>query len=186
MSIRLTWLANPEADIASYELQRSDDAIVFSTIASIAHNLLDPLVYDTSIGRFFYDDATGIAASHYYRMRAIDSSGNQSGWTTTKQAGAPTPPLCTVFGTVVNPDGSPNSDVQVRATIESTKSTKDGQTVGTLGVTGKRIEVFTDDAGFFEVQLLQGASVVLSIPDIELEKTITVPALASADFNTLI
>jgi len=186
MAVKLTWLPNPEADIASYEIQRSDDAVIFTDIVTVTHNLSDPLVYDPILGRFFYEDPTGVASTHYYRLRAIDSASNLSGYTTAKQAGPPTPPICVVFGTVVNADGQPNTNVQVKATIVSTKDTKDGQIVGAHGVTSEQIETFTDDAGFFEITLLQGANVILNIPPIELEQEVCVPALASVDFQALL
>ncbi len=143
-------------------------------------------MYDPTIGRFFFEDTTGIADVHFYRLRAIDSAGNQSGYTTAKQAGPPTPPLCVVFGTVVDANGQPNTDVQVLATIVSTKDTKDGQIVDEFGVTGKQIEAFTDDAGFFEIPLMQGANVCLDIPKIELKREICVPDKASVDFQELL
>lgn len=186
MAVRLTWLPNPEADIASYDIQRSDDAVNFTTIASITHDLGDTAVYDSATGRFYYEDATGIADTHYYRIRAIDSATNQSAWTSAKQAGPPSPPVCTLFGTVVDADGSPNTNVVIRVTITSAKATKDGQLVGNLGVTSNQIEAFTDDAGFFEVTILQGACVNLEIPSIELEQEVTVPAQASVDFQELL
>lgn len=186
MAVRLTWAPNAEDDIASYQLERSTDAITFSALVTITHDLGDSLVYDSVNNVFFYEDPTGVANTHYYRMRAVDSALNTSAYSAPRQVGPPDPALCVVFGTVVDADGTPNTNVQVRATILSAEDTKDGQLVGNLGVTATQIEAFTDDNGFFEITLLQGAKVMLAIPKIELDAEITVPSQEAVDFKELI
>ena len=94
--------------------------------------------------------------------------------------------LCRVFGTITNLDGTPNTDVEVKAEIEPTDDDFGGQLLAGVGVTGKFIEVFTDDDGKFEMNLLRGARVRLHIPEIRLRKIINVPELDAADFATLI
>lgn len=186
MGIRITWTANTEADINSYELERSDDGIVFTALVTITHDLGDPLVYDVTNRVFFYLDTTGLQNFHFYRIRAVDDASNKSAYSTPKQVGPPEPPLCVVFGVVIDADGTPNTDVSVKGTIVSTKDTKDGQIVDSFGITNKAIEAFTDDNGFFEISLLQGASVILNIPTIELNREIAVPAQATVDFQDLL
>jgi len=186
MAILITWLPNPEADIASYDLERSSDGSTFAQLALIAHSLTNPSVYDSATGRFFYSDATGVAVTHYYRIRAIDAAGNYSAYTTIKQPSSPTPAVCVVFGTVVNADGTPNTDVCVLGEVVSTKDSKDGQLVDEYGVTGDQVETFTNDEGFFELALLQGSTMILSIPKIDLKREICVPTSISVNFQTLI
>jgi len=94
--------------------------------------------------------------------------------------------FCTVMGTVCNLDGTPNSDVQVRATIESTEVDQGGQLTSSVGVTSAPIVAFTDDSGFFAIDLLQGARVRLQIPSINLRKIILVPTESSAQFEDLV
>jgi len=140
VGIRITWTANTEADINSYELERSDDGIVFTALVTITHDLGDPLVYDVTNRVFFYLDTTGLQNFHFYRIRAVDDASNKSAYSTPKQVGPPEPPLCVVFGVVIDADGTPNTDVSVKGTIVSTKDTKDGQIVDSFGITNKAIE----------------------------------------------
>ena len=187
MAVRITWVKNEEDDIDSYELDRSTDGIVFALLATITHDISDPLVFDSVNNVFFYDDATGVANTHFYRLRALDTALNASAYTTPKQVGPPSPGLCSVFGTIVDLDGNPNTDIQVVAEIVSEDETKDGQIVDTFGVTSNKIECFTDDNGFFEITLMQGAAVILDIPTIDLRKEIAIPTDKTVvDFRDLI
>ena len=95
---------------------------------------------------------------------------------------------CIISGTVLDLDGTPNSDVQIIAVLEQSTIEDDlsGQLVGSDGVTIKQIEAFTEDDGTFEITLLQTARVLLSIPSIQLRKVITVPATATANLEDLI
>ena len=186
MAVQITWSPNTEDDIASYELERSTDGILFTALVTITHDLSDPSVFNVPDQIFFFDDATGVANLHFYRLRAVDSAGNKSAFTAPKQVGPPDPAICVVFGTIVNPDGTPNTDIEIKATVVSEKDSKDGQIVGGLGVTGKQVEAFTDDNGFFEIPLIQGSMVNLSIPKIELEREVQIPAKEVIDFNELL
>lgn len=186
MGIRLTWAPNTESDIASYEIERSSDGITFTALATVIHDLNDPLVYDSTEGVFFYLDSTGVANQDFYRIRAVDTGGNKSSYSTPKQVGPPNPDICVVYGTIVDADGNPNTDVQVRATIISTEESQDGQIVGQFGVTNNPIVETTDDNGFFELLLIQGAEVTLHIPVINLRRVVTIPAQATADFQSLL
>jgi hypothetical protein len=82
MSIRLTWLPNTEADIDHYDWQRAPDNAgvpgTWADLVSIDHDLLGPN-YDPTSNRFFYIDLTG-TTDNWYRIRAVDTEGNESGW----------------------------------------------------------------------------------------------------------
>jgi hypothetical protein len=96
------------------------------------------------------------------------------------------PAVCSITGTVSKLDGSPVVGAQVYATVRSTQADQGGQVASGTGVSSAQIEAFTGDAGEFSIQLIQGAVVLLEIPTINLRKEITVPALITADFVTLI
>ena len=93
---------------------------------------------------------------------------------------------CKITGTILNGDGTANTDVQIRAKVRSTEEDKGGQLAGQIGVTSVAIEAFTEDDGSFEIELIQGGVFLLEIPDINLRKEITVPAETTVDFSTLV
>jgi hypothetical protein len=185
MAIKLTWLPNTEADIASYEIWRASDNVNFTLQTTIVHNLGDAGVFDTSIGRFFWNDPTG-TTSLWYKIRSKDTSDNLSAFTVSKQAGAPLPPVCVLFGTVLKTDGTPEEEAQIQIVMVSTEKTKAGQFVNTDGVTSEPIEVFTDDNGFWEVEIIRQSTVNVIVPKIHLDVEVTIPDAASAEITTLI
>lgn len=185
MGIESTWAPNTEVDIDEYELYKSPDNISFNLLVTIDHDLGDPGVYDTARGVFFYLDATGLTTD-WYKVRAKDAAGNFSGFTVAKQGSPVTPALCTIYGTILNNDGTPDIEAQVLLVIKSTEQTKAGQFVSTDGVTSTQIEVFTDDTGYWEADVLQGAIIDIDIPRINLKTDITIPAAPSAEITTLL
>lgn len=185
MAIKLTWLPNTEADIDEYQIWRSTDNVSFTQQVIIDHDLGNPAIYDTSIGRFFWVDPTG-TTSMWYRIRAVDTAANLSAFTVSKQAGPPLPPICVLFGTVLQTDGEPETEAQVQIFIQDTKKGKEGQFVNTDGVTSAPVEVFTDDNGFWEADIIRQAIVRIVIPKINLDAEITIPNAASAEITTLL
>lgn len=93
---------------------------------------------------------------------------------------------CTITGTLMRADATPLVGQQIVATIRSTQDDQGGQVIGTAGVTSDQIEAFTNIAGKFEIDLLQGGVFLLEIPAINLRKQIAVPVLATVDFIELI
>lgn len=78
MSVRITWLPSSDADVFSYDVERSPSlGGPWTLLQNIVHNLSNPAVYDTVNGVFFYVDAIG-SGSSYYRLTAIDSVGQRS------------------------------------------------------------------------------------------------------------
>lgn len=183
--IKLTWLPNTEVDIAGYEIHRSDDAVNYSKIADITHDLNDVNVYDAAIGRFYYNDAAG-TTSHWYKIRAIDAAANESGYTVAKQAGPPTPDVCVIYGTILDANGEPETEAQVQIYVKNTEASKEGQFVNSYGITHTPIEVFTNDAGFWEADVIRGATVRVNIPAVNLDTEVIVPDAVSAEITTLI
>lgn len=95
-------------------------------------------------------------------------------------------PVCQVSGTVCGVDGTPKAGAQVRATIKSTQADQGGQVAGGAGITSTSLSAITADDGTFTIQLLQGATVELEIPDINLRKEVLIPAATTADFVDLV
>lgn len=95
-------------------------------------------------------------------------------------------PICTLTGTLQKLDGTPAIGQQVLVTIQSTQIDQSGQFAGIIGVISDAIEAVTDDTGLFTIDLLQGAVVLLEVPTINLRKQITIPALNTVEFSTLV
>lgn len=78
MGIKITWAPSGEADISSYNVERSPNLTtpVWTLLTNIPHNLLGPN-YDTLNGVFFYLDATG-TVTDYYRLVSIDTANQLS------------------------------------------------------------------------------------------------------------
>lgn len=94
--------------------------------------------------------------------------------------------ICTVTGTICKADETPLANQLVKATIKSTQQDQGGQVAGTKDVVSDPIEAFSEDDGSFGIDLIQGATVLLGIPTINLRKEILVPAQVTVDFTTLI
>jgi hypothetical protein len=94
--------------------------------------------------------------------------------------------ICEITGTICGIDGTPKVGGQVRASIESTNDDQGGQLADGAGVTSELISAITQDDGTFTICVIQGATIFLEIPDINLKKHLVVPALASVDFASLI
>jgi len=73
MGIRITWIPSGEADIASYNLERSDTLTApdWALLVNVPHNLTGPN-YDAVNSVFWYLDATG-TLTEFYRLIAIDT-----------------------------------------------------------------------------------------------------------------
>ena len=94
-------------------------------------------------------------------------------------------PVCQVSGTICGIDGTPKAGAQVRATVQSTQADQGGQVAGGAGITSETVSAITADDGTFTIQLLQGSIVDLQVPDINMDKQVTIPAEATADFVDL-
>ncbi len=94
--------------------------------------------------------------------------------------------ICIVTGTICKADGTVLEGVAVVGTIKSTLEDQGGQVADSCGVSSEAIEATTQSDGTFSIDLIQGSTVLLEIDSINLRKEILVPALATADFTTLI
>lgn len=129
MSVTITWLPNTESDIASYEIQRAPHvdghAGPWDNLATILHDL-EGEHFDPVSQRFFYVDLTG-TLDNWYHLRAKDTDGNTSGYSTAFQPSESTtpPPFPNTVALYehysqenllrfLNPDGAPIPDAQIR------------------------------------------------------------------------
>ena len=94
--------------------------------------------------------------------------------------------ICQITGTLCGVDGTPKVGAQVRAEIKSAAEDLSGQLASGTGITSAVISAITQDDGTFTLDVIQGATIILSIPDINLKKEIVVPLETTADFSTLI
>jgi len=78
LSVRISWAPSVAPDVVSYEIQKSL-AITgpFTPYTFVSHDLTDPDVYDGTNGVFFFTDFDGTGIT-YYRLVAIDGSGQRS------------------------------------------------------------------------------------------------------------
>jgi hypothetical protein len=73
MGIKITWAPSGEADIASYNLERTDNLTPpsWTLLVNVPHNLVGPN-FDVPNNVFWYLDATG-DTTKYYRLISIDT-----------------------------------------------------------------------------------------------------------------
>lgn len=93
MSVKITWAPSTEPDIASYDLERADNltGALWVLQVNVPHNLLG-VNYNTLLGKFFYNDATG-DTTKFYRLIAVDQGANRSGPSTPFQAASTAPAI---------------------------------------------------------------------------------------------
>lgn len=97
MANRITWLPSSDPDIYSYRVERSTTELgTYTVLATIVHNLSNPAVYDSAIGKFFYIDSTGVSGN-WYRLTAIDTFAQESIPSTFQVVLPPTPVVTSNF-----------------------------------------------------------------------------------------
>lgn len=94
--------------------------------------------------------------------------------------------ICQITGTLCRVDGAPREGAQIRAEIKSAAGDSSGQLASGAGITSEVISAITQENGTFTLDVIQGATIILSIPDINLKKEIVVPLETTVDFSTLI
>jgi hypothetical protein len=168
MSVTIYWKPNTEADIASYGLQRANNASgvpgVFADLATVVHNLVGPN-YDAPTNRFFYvDSGSELSDQRWYRLRSTDLDGNNSLYSDPFQAttSAAPPPftnqvaLTHNFGGAdalqyVDPDNQPIANAQVRVYKKADFDLNQGippLATTTTDTNGRWVNVVYVEAGF--------------------------------------
>lgn len=185
MSERVLWTANDDEVTTAYEVESGPaEAGPFTLIATIPHNKANLAVYLPATDQFFFDDLVGTPAT-FYRVRATDGAAF-SAYTLVRQPEPDPSPICLVHGRILGADARPAVGLQVHANIVLSEKDKSGQFLGELGVSSTDIDAFTDADGDWELALLQGAEVEITIPPTNLVKVFTVPAAATAELTDLI
>ena len=68
----LRWQSSDDQSVATYKIERSTDSITFSVVGSITSNR------NSGIGRYAYTDALLPSGLFYYRLRMVDTAGNNT------------------------------------------------------------------------------------------------------------
>lgn len=92
-----------------------------------------------------------------------------------------TPKICAIRGTIFDPQGHPEPNVLIRATIEPFFN-------GGLGRTAKADHVvgtYTNELGDFELQLIQGVTARLEIDAVGYDRRVLVPIQSIISFTDL-
>lgn len=90
-------------------------------------------------------------------------------------------PQCTVTGTVVDLQGNPVFNTEVRAELLTVEGfSNDGQ-----GIVDTEVSVLTDAVGGFSMILIQGATVRFEIPKANWSRPVLIPEKGSVDFRDL-
>lgn len=91
MNVKIIWPANPESDIANYEVQRATAAGgAYALVATVLPDIAGPN-YDPAAGVFFYVDPEG-GPTDWYRLVAVDTLGARSAPSAPFQATTSDPP----------------------------------------------------------------------------------------------
>lgn len=88
--------------------------------------------------------------------------------------------VCRIKGHIVDVDGSAMNNIAVNAQYVSIPNIH-----SSVGVSIGVASAYTDEFGFFSLNLIRGAIVNISIPEIDYNTTVTVPSAASQDLFTL-
>ncbi|MGV3723704.1 MAG: phage head spike fiber domain-containing protein, partial [Actinomycetota bacterium] len=101
-AIQLRWTANGESDLAKYRLQRGPNSTSFTT-------LVEPLTAEHR------DSAVSAGLTYYYRVAAVDGSGNASAYSNPVSVSIPVPPDTTPPAAPAGLTGALTSDaIQLR------------------------------------------------------------------------
>ncbi|MFB6280296.1 MAG: FG-GAP-like repeat-containing protein [Salinibacter sp.] len=123
--VHLTWYKNAESDLAGYQLYRSTSSFTDTTSATrVGPDLLSDTTYtDTGLNN---------GTTYYYRVVAVDSSGNRSGASNEASATPESPPAIT---SLRPQSGSPGTTVRIRGAGFSLTASENTVTFGTVGAT---------------------------------------------------
>lgn len=88
------------------------------------------------------------------------------------------PKLCILYGTIFDPSGNP-----VRNAAVETYLNRSGYFVDKFPIIGKTSSALTDERGYFELPLMQGLNVTVTIPAIGFTTTGYVPKYSSIELT---
>ena len=153
-------------DGATYDVDRSNDSGV--TWTSIAEDIAE-----TS-----YTDTIGTSSS-FYRVRVHGSSI----WNPMfAGVASSSPAMCTLYGYVRDANGALFNGADVFMRVPSQR-----QFLGdAFFVTEEPVAVLTNSVGYWSMLVPQGLTVMIRIPIAKVDETVTIPALASVEFSSLL
>jgi hypothetical protein len=172
MSIRVTWAASQDAEVASYDIERGVTSNgPWVLVTNVDHTIPGPQ-WDAGNDVFFYVDATGTASS-FYRVVVVDSSDVRGIPSVPFRAGVS---LCLATATFLDVSGNP-----ARTTVIVSPS-KDQSHSGSLVAGEYATQTYQADVdGKLSIPLLKGSKVVVAIEGTTVVREITVPTTDSFD-----
>lgn len=136
--------------------------------------------------RYQFDHEEDLTASEYFFVRLLNTGANARIDDQTIAFGplrtAISPDLCALYGSVLDINGQPDINKNVRVSILPNTVLTTGSKPG---VSVDRIEMFTDSNGGFSIDLIRGLTIRLQIPSIGYDKKIAIPDASSVNFADL-
>lgn len=136
--------------------------------------------------RYQFDHSEDLTSSELFLVRYINTGANARLVDETIAFGlmrtAASLDLCNLYGTVLDLNGQPEKNKIVYLTILPNTILTTG---AKPGITVDRIEIYTDEAGLFSVDIVRGLVVRLQIPSLGHDVKITIPDQSSANFADL-
>jgi hypothetical protein len=174
-------------------IQRKADGMWFQAsdgawMPTIVNHTMAPLDVANLPGRYFFDfdqSKDELEASIEYIVKLVNTGANPRLEYRDLRFGpilsVVAPKLCAIRGTVFDPQGRPEANVLIRATIEPVYTDGLGRTARADHV----VITHSNELGDFELQLVQGVTARLEIDDVGYDRRITVPAQAFVYFTDL-
>ncbi len=179
----------PADQVTTFTLQRSiDDGDTWTDITTIANDTTVPAAYDADLDQFFYVDDDDVAGE-IVRIRANNVTGSGP-WAF--HYGPPArPTTCNVYGVLLDPFSNqpwPNQAVLIESLQARSAGMVDNANVASKNqesaVVGKRsTRVVTDASGRWQIDLVAGMPVRITIPRAGLVQMFRVPALDVLNFR---
>lgn len=88
------------------------------------------------------------------------------------------PNLCIVYGTLYDPSGRPMPNVRVEASLN-----RNGYFIDKVAIMGPVASAVTDDRGYFEMPLIQGINVTITVSSLAFSTTGYVPTSPSVKLS---
>lgn len=96
------------------------------------------------------------------------------------------PNVCVIYGNIYDISGVPDDQVSPDYVAVTAQKTQSLIHTGGRFYTSDKVTVKSDANGYFEMELAQGIQVVIRIPRVGVDKSITVPVAATVDLSTLV
>jgi len=183
MAAKIYWTPDLSQAITSFTVYRSDDkGASYTQVALIPFNVAGPN-YDKQSRQFFYDDSSG-DVGFVYRIVASGNAGDSDPLTIITAPAEPS--LCTVIGYVRDALGFVDQSIPVF--VEATGSTGERWIQGPEGIVAQNgrplllqprtATVHPNEHGLWQVDVMRGAYVRITIPALSFVWAFEVPNVA--------